>query len=390
MGVTLRAQSIHLDLGPRKLPSDSQWPTTPVGQAGDTVRSLLQSCVDFHHPLHTPPCLAELGSAIEQVSPPAQPAGDGASPEHFIPRGGVYALRHLPGLFFAPGALSTAQQEYWTRRALQDFLRRPNRRNLDIAHGLKASRCDEGTPSAAPVSGLWPGYVAWHGKTVGATSTVPMDDASETPRTGGLIDDVSWATLGWQYDWGSRQYPLPPASSAGSEGHAEAKADDVSAAQFVPMDAAVVTFGETAASAVGETLRAEAGIVNYYKLTASMGGHQDIAERTYDHPVIGLSVGCGGIFLMGGEDKATPPLPLLLRSGDVLFMGGVTRLCYHGVACMLPGTAPRELFAGSCSEDAERAALQHWVRHHRLNMNVRQVMPDAGHSTAPSHIDLKH
>ena len=30
-----------------------------------------------------------------------------------------------------------------------------------------------------------------------------------------------------------------------------------------------------------------------------MGGHIDDAERTYDHPVIAISIGCPCIFLLG-------------------------------------------------------------------------------------------
>jgi alkylated DNA repair dioxygenase AlkB len=30
-----------------------------------------------------------------------------------------------------------------------------------------------------------------------------------------------------------------------------------------------------------------------------MGGHVDDAERTYDHPVVSLSIGCPCIFLLG-------------------------------------------------------------------------------------------
>ena len=30
-----------------------------------------------------------------------------------------------------------------------------------------------------------------------------------------------------------------------------------------------------------------------------MGGHIDDAERTYDHPVISISIGCPCIFLLG-------------------------------------------------------------------------------------------
>jgi alkylated DNA repair protein (DNA oxidative demethylase) len=38
--------------------------------------------------------------------------------------------------------------------------------------------------------------------------------------------------------------------------------------------------------------------------------------------------------------------PLLLRSGDVLVMGGPSRLRFHGVTRIVPGTAPAGLGPG--------------------------------------------
>lgn len=391
LGVHLRAQQLSLDLSQRVQQGsddwvDSQWPDDPVPSSTHTVRGMMQLCVDFHFPASSP---ADVRENIVQVVPPTLPQAQGTRSD-FVARNGIYALKHLPGFFFAPGALSLAQQEYWCQQALVRFIERPNRRNLDVDEGMKASRAAaaaaSSTDGAAPAAkshpkDMWKTYENWFHALADSEKGVLC---FETPRSGEAVDDVSWATLGWQYDWGTRKYLMPP---QGGEDTTTSAASSGAASHFVPMPEDMRAFGRQAAQAVGESLEAQAGIVNYYKLTASMGGHQDIAEQTYDHPVIGLSVGCGGVFLMGGETKDSAPLPILLRSGDVLFMGGVTRLCYHGVACMLPGTAPPLLFAQPAEEGAaadedgpsdaqvrQRSALQHWVRHHRLNMNVRQVL----------------
>jgi len=384
LGVHLRAQQVAVNLQQRDektagSPVDAQWPDEAVPSSLHTVRGMLQMSVDFRFPQHSP---AGVREHMVQVVPPTLP-GPAHSPADFVPRGGVYALKHLPGFYFAPGALDETQQEYWCQRALLDFIERPNRRNLDVDAGMKASRGPGdsgggGNADSRYPSKLWQSYQQW-------VSELSADEAHslhfETPRSGGVVDDVSWATLGWQYDWGTRQYLMPPQST---QANTESTAGSSASEHIVPMPQDMREFGRQAAAAVGESLEAHAGIVNYYKLTASMGGHQDIAEQTYEHPVIGMSIGCGGVFLMGGETKDAAPLPVLLRSGDVLFMGGVTRLCYHGVACMLPGTAPAQLFApiaepavpADTEAQAQRAALRHWVMHHRLNMNVRQVLPD--------------
>lgn len=47
------------------------------------------------------------------------------------------------------------------------------------------------------------------------------------------------------------------------------------------------------------------------------------------------SLGCSCIFLIGGTSKDEAPDAILLRSGDVVLMGGATRLSYHGVPRIL-------------------------------------------------------
>lgn len=41
-------------------------------------------------------------------------------------------------------------------------------------------------------------------------------------------------------------------------------------------------------------------------------------------------LGHAGVFLLGGTTRQTPPVPIVLRSGDVLVMAGRGRKCYHG------------------------------------------------------------
>src|SRR6185437_13005636 len=63
---------------------------------------------------------------------------------------------------------------------------------------------------------------------------------------------------------------------------------------------------------------------------STLGGHLDDAEQVFDAPIVSISVGNTGVFLLGGKTKDEPPIAMFLRSGSVVFMGGDSRLCYHG------------------------------------------------------------
>jgi alkylated DNA repair protein (DNA oxidative demethylase) len=75
-----------------------------------------------------------------------------------------------------------------------------------------------------------------------------------------------------------------------------------------------------------------------------LGVHQDKDESAASiaagTPIVSLSLGDAARFVIGGLSRRDPMLPLILRSGDLLVMGGPSRLRYHGVTRILPGTAP--------------------------------------------------
>ena len=78
-----------------------------------------------------------------------------------------------------------------------------------------------------------------------------------------------------------------------------------------------------------------------------MGLHQDKDESRESleagAPVVSLSIGDSARFLFGGLKRKDPVEKLLLESGDVFVFGGQSRLRYHGVTRILPGTGPRHL-----------------------------------------------
>lgn len=83
----------------------------------------------------------------------------------------------------------------------------------------------------------------------------------------------------------------------------------------------------------------EACLVNFYSPDARMGLHQDKDERDFDAPVVSISLGDTCLFRFGGTERPAPTRSVRLVSGDVVVIGGKSRLCYHGVDRIYPGTS---------------------------------------------------
>mmetsp|Transcript_22362 Transcript_22362/g.33036 ORF Transcript_22362/g.33036 Transcript_22362/m.33036 type:complete len:514 (-) Transcript_22362:600-2141(-) len=168
---------------------------------------------------------------------------------------------------------------------------------------------------------------------------------------------------------------------------------------------------------------ASASIVNYYSLKSNMGGHRDDLELDFTQPVVSISLGLPAIFLLGGDTKdCEPVVPILVRPGDVYLLAGDSRLCYHGMARVITSDASTLLpaltlgknelnssFAKDTNstrlsrenfedfqihqwtnlseelshEDGKRdaisssewEAIKTFLSLHRININVRQVLP---------------
>jgi DNA alkylation damage repair protein AlkB len=111
-----------------------------------------------------------------------------------------------------------------------------------------------------------------------------------------------------------------------------------------PIPPLLVSVARSAAEDAGFTFHPDLCIVNFYSAEAKMGVHQDKDERpdtiAAGVPIVSVSLGDAARFVIGGLSRRDPTNPLILRSGDVLVMGGPSRLRYHGVTRILPGTAP--------------------------------------------------
>lgn len=86
--------------------------------------------------------------------------------------------------------------------------------------------------------------------------------------------------------------------------------------------------------AVGQSIRVETALVNFYPPGAGMGEHVD-AEEEAENPVVSLSIGDDILFRIEGHE-------VLLMSGDALVFGGPARRARHGVAGARGGTGPED------------------------------------------------
>lgn len=90
----------------------------------------------------------------------------------------------------------------------------------------------------------------------------------------------------------------------------------------------------------GDGYTPDTALVNFYDDAASMGMHQDKDERSLA-PVVSLSIGDSCKFRFGNtESRNKPYQDLDLSSGDLFVFGGASRLAYHGIPKVYPGTAP--------------------------------------------------
>ena len=96
-------------------------------------------------------------------------------------------------------------------------------------------------------------------------------------------------------------------------------------------------------------------LINLYNKGEKLGMHQDSTERNKSAPIISLSLGDSGIFVLGGCLRTDETKPYIVQSGDVIVMGGESRNFFHAFKGTVPNTSNLLKNGG------------------RLNLTIRQV-----------------
>jgi len=226
---------------------------------------------------------------------------------------GIFTIDGKEGFYFIRNGIPLDKQMFWVNECLKKYPNPPHITNLTPFHGFLSNLFDQAYPS----------------------------NTKEDKEKVSLMRQLRWVTLGYHYDWTKRKY-------------------DPSKQFPFPEDLADLV--QKLATSVGyKSYLPEAAIVNYYHQDSTLCGHQDDAELTFERPIVSISLGNTAVFLLGGDTREVPPVSMFLRSGDVVIMGGKSRLAYHGVPRIIRGTLPHELKGLS------------YLIESRININVRQV-----------------
>ncbi|KAI0233300.1 hypothetical protein L0F63_003328, partial [Massospora cicadina] len=184
-----------------------------------------------------------------------------------------------------------------------------------------------------------------------------------------LVKRLRWVTFGYQYHWPTKEYLwddavcVPPFL-------AELSRAVVGAIDGVAFEKEWVHHYSK------QDYQPEGGVFNFYQPRDSLMGHVDQSEPNLTAPLISYSFGCEGVFLMGGADRSTPPIPILLRSGDILAMCGPCRRAFHGVPRIIEDSLPGYLYSSTPDLDSDEVAdwpiFSSYLTTTRINANVRQ------------------
>ncbi|KAJ8942088.1 hypothetical protein NQ314_010161 [Rhamnusium bicolor] len=127
-------------------------------------------------------------------------------------------------------------------------------------------------------------------------------------------------------------------------------------------------------------------------------------HHNWDTKVANLEMDCWGkskkifirgfgqtaIFLLGGKTKEEKPIPVFLRSGDIVIMSKESRLAYHGVPKILQMDSrywdpinesdisyinkEYKEVVNICKDDESWKPFGDYLTYSRININVRQVL----------------
>jgi alkylated DNA repair protein (DNA oxidative demethylase) len=101
-------------------------------------------------------------------------------------------------------------------------------------------------------------------------------------------------------------------------------------------------------------------LINFYDEEAKLGVHQDKGDSSLAAPVVSISLGDDATFIFGGESRRSALRRLELRSGDIVWFEGLSRLIHHGVEGIRPDSSDLLRHAG-------------FQQSGRINLTLRRV-----------------
>ncbi|TCD65619.1 hypothetical protein EIP91_002424 [Steccherinum ochraceum] len=277
----------------------------------------------------------------------------------------IYTFPQIPGLVLLPSFLSSDEQRGLIRWSLRDHARHPNETNLDIHYIVpeegpwnlsrrstqegsdpvediqpRASTCTA-SPAQAEPSGprqLIANEPADKSNYLNLASEPKLPAAPSTTLKSAspeaLLPKLRWANIGWFYHWGTKHYDFSRGKIPVSDVYKDVCKRAVSSVPWSEVfgdDWREDEWGEDDWTTWNDSYEPDAGIVNFYQTKDTLMAHVDRSEVCATSPLVSVSLGCAAIFLIGGLTRDTEPIPILLRSGDVVIISGPQcRRAYHG------------------------------------------------------------
>ncbi|KAG8181270.1 hypothetical protein JTE90_018789 [Oedothorax gibbosus] len=230
----------------------------------------------------------------------------------------LYTIKGFEGFIYIKNPFEVRGQQEWIQKCLEKYPCKPSLTNLDVHFDN--------------VDDIW---------------SLRNDP---DPERRSYIRKLCWATLGYHHNWDTKLYNPNHRSS---------------------MPQCLHELSNHIAECLGfVTFKPEAAIVNYYNLKSSLGIHNDHSEEDLESPIISISFGQTGLFLIGTDNKVDKPEAIFLRSGDIVIMSGVCRLSYHAVPCILTEDVCSTYFDNQTRDWEE---FYEFISRSRINISVRKV-----------------
>lgn len=123
-----------------------------------------------------------------------------------------------------------------------------------------------------------------------------------------------------------------------------------------------------------ENFKTEASIVNFYPASkSSIGIHRDDADYQVA-PIITISLGCPGIFIIGKGERDEDCHEVYLQHGDVCVLEGLDRGALHAVPRIVSEEEAKKMSIPFCSP-LENDPVSAYLRQARINISLRQITP---------------
>jgi alkylated DNA repair protein (DNA oxidative demethylase) len=124
-------------------------------------------------------------------------------------------------------------------------------------------------------------------------------------------------------------------------GYRYSSRDPETGRDWPPMPEAFVSLALVAATQAGfPDFVPDACLVNRYAAGARLTAHRDADEQNFAQPIVSVSLGLPASFAFYGLTRGGKGRSVPLADGDVLVWGGPSRLVYHAVRPIKPGTHP--------------------------------------------------